>query len=76
MTKPLCVSIAVMLLLTRPVAAQVPISEYATRRDTVAAHLGDGVLLSFGAGEPMTDESDVHQLPAFEDVCDAEPDKS
>ena len=32
----------------------------------MAAHLGDGVLLSFGAGEPMTDEADFHQLPAFE----------
>ncbi len=66
MTKSLCVSIAVMFFLAHPVAAQVPTSEYATRRDTVAAHLGDGVLLSFGAGEPMTDEADFHQLPAFE----------
>ena len=32
----------------------------------MAAHLADGVLLSFGAGESMTDEADFHQLPAFE----------
>jgi Xaa-Pro aminopeptidase len=55
-----------MLFLAAPVAAQIPTAEYAARRDSVAAHLGDGVLLSFGAGEPKTDEADFHQLPAFE----------
>ncbi len=54
------------LLLATPLSAQIPTAEYAARRDTVAAHLGDGVLLSFGAGESMTDEADFHQLPAFE----------
>jgi len=54
------------LLLTGPLSAQIPTAEYAARRDTVAAHLGDGVLLSFGAGESMTDEADFHQLPAFQ----------
>jgi Xaa-Pro aminopeptidase len=54
------------LLVATPLAAQIPTPEYAARRDTVAAHLGDGVLLSFGAGESMTDEADFHQLPAFE----------
>lgn len=54
------------LLLAGSLSAQIPTAEYAARRDTVAAHLGDGVLLSFGAGESMTDEADFHQLPAFE----------
>ena len=54
------------LLFATPLAAQIPAAEYAARRDTVAAHLGDGVLLSFGSGEPMTDEAEFHQLPAFE----------
>jgi len=54
------------LLLTGSLSAQIPTAEYAARRDTVAAHLGDGVLLSFGAGESMTDEADFHQLPAFQ----------
>ena len=54
------------LLFATPLAAQIPTGEYAARRDTVAAHLGDGVLLSFGSGEPMTDEAEFHQLPAFE----------
>ncbi|HMU61613.1 MAG TPA: aminopeptidase P N-terminal domain-containing protein [Gemmatimonadales bacterium] len=54
------------LLIAGPLPAQIPTAEYAARRDTVAAHLGDGVLLAFGAGEPMTDEADFHQLPAFQ----------
>jgi len=54
------------LLAAGPLPAQIPTAEYAARRDTVAAHLGDGVLLAFGAGEPMTDEADFHQLPAFQ----------
>lgn len=54
------------LLVAGPLPAQIPTAEYAARRDTVAAHLGDGVLLAFGAGEPMTDEADFHQLPAFQ----------
>jgi Xaa-Pro aminopeptidase len=55
-----------MLVVAGPAAAQIPTAEYAARRDSVAAHLGDGVLLAYGAGDPMTDESDFHQLPSFE----------
>jgi len=60
------VGLVILLAAAGPLAAQVPTAEYAARRDTVAAHLGDGVLLAFGAGESMTDEADFHQLPAFE----------
>ena len=61
------VSLGALLLLTAsPLAGQIPVGEYAARRDSVAAHLGNGVLLSFGAGEPMSDEADFHQLPAFQ----------
>lgn len=49
----------------RPLSAQIPTSEYAARRDTVAARLGDGVLLAFGAPEANTDEAEFHQYPAF-----------
>jgi Xaa-Pro aminopeptidase len=58
--------VCALVLLSRPLAAQVPTAEYAARRDSVAAHMVNGVLLSFGAGEPMSDEADFHQLPAFE----------
>lgn len=59
-------SLGLLLLFSTPLAAQIPTTEYAARRDSIAAHLSDGVLLSFGASEPMTDEADFHQLPAFE----------
>ena len=48
-----------------PAHAQIAPSEYAARRDTVAAHLGDGALVAFGATAPATDEADFHQLPSF-----------
>ena len=48
-----------------PVTGQVVQSEYAARRDTVAAHVGNGVVLAFGATEAATDEADFHQLPSF-----------
>jgi Xaa-Pro aminopeptidase len=55
----------VAVALARPLAAQIPAAEYAARRDTVAARLGDGVLIAFGAREPMTDGAEYRQLPAF-----------
>jgi Xaa-Pro aminopeptidase len=45
--------------------AQIAPGDYAARRDTVAAHLHDGVVLAFGAPSPATDEADFHQLPSF-----------
>ena len=51
--------------LATPLAAQIPVAEYAARRDTVAARLGDGVLLAFGAREPATDAAESRQLPSF-----------
>lgn len=58
--------LSIFLAATGPLGAQIPAAEYAQRRDTVAARLGEGVLLAFGAGESMTDEADFHQLPSFE----------
>jgi len=54
------------LALVPPLAAQIPAAEYVARRDTVAAHLGDGALLAFGATAPVSDEADFHQLPSFQ----------
>ncbi len=48
-----------------PLGAQIPAAEYATRREALAARLGDGVVLAMGAGEPLTDEADFHQYPGF-----------
>ena len=66
MQKTRLAALGAVLFVAAPLAAQIPAAEYVSRRDSVAAHLGEGVLLSFGAGEPMTDEADFHQLPSFE----------
>ena len=62
-------SIAICVLFLTNVSAllngQIAQSEYAARRDTVAAHVGNGVVLAFGATEAATDEADFHQLPSF-----------
>src|SRR6185437_5696532 len=46
-------------------AAQVPVSEYAARRSALAARIGEGVVVGFGAAEPVTDDAEFRQLPAF-----------
>jgi Xaa-Pro aminopeptidase len=52
-------------LATSPLVAQISQAEYAARRDTVAARLGDGVLLAFGVADPATDAAEYRQLPSF-----------
>jgi Xaa-Pro aminopeptidase len=65
--RPLVPLLAAVLvtLSTAPLAAQISAAEYAARRDTTAAHLGDAVLLAFGATAPATDEGHFRQLPSF-----------
>ena len=46
-------------------AAQIPAAEFAARRDSVAARIGDGVLVAFGGRTPITDFGPFYQLPAF-----------
>ena len=53
------------LLAAAPAAAQVPAAEYAARRDSVAARIGDGLVLAFGAREPVDDMALYRQLPSF-----------
>lgn len=54
-----------LLLLAAPLAAQVPQSEFAARRDAFAAGLPDGVVLALGAGEPVPDYIPFRQSPHF-----------
>ncbi len=54
-----------VLALPLSLAAQVPIAEYAARRDSLAAQLGDGVLLALGAHEPAQDYLTFVQSPRF-----------
>jgi Xaa-Pro aminopeptidase len=58
-------AVALTLAGARPAVAQIPAAEYAARRDSLAARIGDGVVLAFGARTPVTDFGAFHQLPAF-----------
>ncbi|HEY8483340.1 MAG TPA: aminopeptidase P N-terminal domain-containing protein, partial [Longimicrobiales bacterium] len=58
-------TVLVLLAIAAPAAAQVPASEYAARRAALAARIGNGVVLAFGATQPMDDAANFRQLPAF-----------
>jgi len=45
--------------------AQIPQSEYAARRDSLAARIDSGVVIAFGGRTPVTDFGPFYQLPAF-----------
>jgi Xaa-Pro aminopeptidase len=45
--------------------AQIPTSEYAARRDTLAARVDSGIVVVFGGRVPVTDFGPFYQLPAF-----------
>lgn len=66
MRRILCLLALALAGTSSPLAAQLTQAEYAARRDTVASHLGNGVLLAFGATEPNTDGSEYRQLPSFQ----------
>jgi Xaa-Pro aminopeptidase len=59
---PLALALA---LPARPVGAQIPAAEFAARRDSLAARIGDGVVVAFGGRTPVTDFGPFYQLPAF-----------
>jgi Xaa-Pro aminopeptidase len=46
-------------------AAQIPASEFAARRDSLAARVRDGVVVAFGGRTPVSDYGPFYQLPAF-----------
>jgi Xaa-Pro aminopeptidase len=48
-----------------PLSAQIRREEYVARRDSLAARLGEGVVLAFGGVTPTTDFGPFYQLPAF-----------
>jgi Xaa-Pro aminopeptidase len=57
--------LALTLLTALPASAQIPAAEYAARRDSLAARIGDGVVVAFGGRTPVTDFGPFYQLPAF-----------
>ncbi|HSB54577.1 MAG TPA: aminopeptidase P N-terminal domain-containing protein, partial [Gemmatimonadales bacterium] len=56
-----------LLLVTAavPLGAQITLQEYQARRDSLAARIGDGVVVAFGGRTPVTDFGPFFQLPAF-----------
>lgn len=46
-------------------AAQISPAEHAARRDSLAARIGNGVVIAFGAREPVDDMGLFRQLPGF-----------
>jgi Xaa-Pro aminopeptidase len=48
------------------VRAQITTAEYRARRDSLAARIGDGVVIAFGGRTPVSDFGTFFQLPAFE----------
>jgi Xaa-Pro aminopeptidase len=58
--------IGLLLLAAAPLQAQISVGEYQARRDSLAAHIGHGVLIALGAREPVDDMGLFRQLPAFQ----------
>jgi Xaa-Pro aminopeptidase len=56
---------AMLLVWSAPAVAQISQAEYAARRDSLGAHIQNGVLIAFGAREPVDDMGVFRQLPAF-----------
>lgn len=65
MLRRLGVAAALLLAIAVPVAAQVPAAEFAARRDSLAARIGNGVVVAFGGRTPVSDFGPFYQLPAF-----------
>jgi Xaa-Pro aminopeptidase len=55
----------VLLVAATPALAQIPASEYAARRDSLAAHVRNGVVIAFGGRTPVSDFGAFYQLPSF-----------
>lgn len=65
MRKPTLLAIATLLLAGSPVAAQFTPADFAARRDTLAARIGDGIVIAHGGRTLVSDFSRFFQLPAF-----------
>ncbi|MDB4881708.1 MAG: putative aminopeptidase [Gemmatimonadetes bacterium] len=63
----LCLGASLLLATAVPtsVRAQIPASEFAARRDSLAARVRDGVVIGFGGRTPVTDFGAFYQIPAF-----------
>ncbi len=58
-------ALAVTLVVPAALHAQISQAEYAARRDSLAARIGNGVVLAFGERNPVTDFGPFYQIPSF-----------
>ena len=65
MRPSLVLSTAVVLSIAPALPAQIPVAEYAARRDSVAARIDSGVVLAFGRREPVNHWPPFYQAPHF-----------
>jgi Xaa-Pro aminopeptidase len=56
---------ALLLGVVPALSAQISRAEYQARRDSLAARVGNGVVIAFGGVTPVTDFGPFYQLPAF-----------
>src|SRR5437588_12419917 len=57
--------VALLFAAATSLNAQISTTEYAARRDSMAARIGEGVVVAFGGRTPVTDYGTFFQLPAF-----------
>jgi Xaa-Pro aminopeptidase len=65
MKKTLIAGAAALACVAHTAVAQIPASEFAARRDSLAKRIDSGVVIAFGGRTPVTDFGPFHQLPAF-----------
>ena len=58
-------ALAALALISQTLPAQITRTEYVARRDSLAARLGDGIVIAFGGVTPLTDFGPFYQLPGF-----------
>src|SRR3954470_12240564 len=58
-------TLVALLAVANVAAAQIPESEFAARRDSLARRIDSGVVIAFGGRNPITDFGPFRQLPAF-----------
>ena len=65
LTRAACLGGLLLLIGGNAVFGQIAPAEYAARRDSLAARIGNGVVVGFGARTPVSDFGPPTQLPTF-----------
>ncbi|MBK8250865.1 MAG: aminopeptidase P N-terminal domain-containing protein [Gemmatimonadetes bacterium] len=58
-------AVSLLTVVAASLPAQIPVAEYAGRRDSLAARVGDGAVLAFGRREPVNHWPPFSQTPHF-----------